>query len=52
MKFFQYMAGDEEEEENNLDYGELVLNRSFFNVLLTEEPWLTDNVKITLILFY
>ena len=50
VKFSQYMVS-EEEEENNLDYRMFILDRTFFNVLLTPESWLTDNIRITLILF-
>ena len=48
VKFPQYMVG-EEEKENNLDYGMIILDRTFFHVLLTPESWLTDDVRITLI---
>ena len=50
VKFSEYMAREEEEEEeNHLDYGFIVLDRTFFHVLLKSESWLTDDVRITLI---
>ena len=50
VKFSEYMAREEEEEEeNHLDYGFIVLDRTFFHVLLKPESWLTDDVRITLI---
>ena len=44
MNFFEYMADN---EENALDYRVHEVDKSFFNVLLTEASWLTDKVKIT-----
>ena len=39
VKFSEYMAHEEEEEaeENHLDYGFIVLDRTFFHVLLKPE---------------